>query len=194
METRGEAEVRETGFKKVIYTSKERNELLEETPWSKTFGARQIETLADYMRAYTAKKGCFIFEEDDAESFMCMIIRGSVDIISSTGGSSRVVANLQRGQSFGEMSLVDGRPRSATAMPATDSLFLVLSKDHFEHLIDEHAGLGVRFLLRLSRLISERLRRTNTLLEESMAARRDRLPAEPLRGLLPHAFVTEPEA
>ncbi len=169
METMEETQVRETGFKKIIYTSQERTELLEETPWSKTFGARQIETLADYMRAYKAKKGCVIFQEDDAESFMCMIIRGSVDIISSTSGSSRVVVNLQRGQSLGEMSLVDGRPRSASAVATTDSLLLVLSRDHFEHLIDEHAGLGVRFLLRLSRLISERLRRTNTLLEESIA-------------------------
>jgi len=49
MEETEAAEVRESGFKKIIYTSQERTELLEETPWSKTFGARQIETLADYL-------------------------------------------------------------------------------------------------------------------------------------------------
>ena len=66
------------------------------------------------------------------------------------------------------MSLIDGWPRSASAVAVEDSTMLVLTKDNFEHLLSDQPQLGSQILMKLAGLLSQRLRMTNWVLVECL--------------------------
>jgi CRP-like cAMP-binding protein len=70
--------------------------------------------------------GEIIFNEGDSSSEMFVVRTGKVEISKSVGGHSMRLAILDRGSFFGEMSLLEGLPRSATAHAVGDVSLLVL--------------------------------------------------------------------
>jgi CRP/FNR family transcriptional regulator, cyclic AMP receptor protein len=70
--------------------------------------------------------GEIIFREGDSSSEMFVVRSGQVEISKSVGGHSLRLATLDRGSFFGEMSLLEGLPRSATAHAIGDVSLLVL--------------------------------------------------------------------
>lgn len=70
--------------------------------------------------------GEIIFNEGDSSSEMFVVRSGKVEISKSVGGHSMRLATLDRGSFFGEMSLLEGLPRSATARAIGDVSLLVL--------------------------------------------------------------------
>ena len=76
------------------------------------------------------------------ESFF-LIRSGSVDIvIQDANGTERHLATLGPGEYFGEMSLLTGEPRSATARVMRDLVVVVITKDHFASLLETNPGAG----------------------------------------------------
>jgi CRP/FNR family cyclic AMP-dependent transcriptional regulator len=62
-------------------------------------------------------RGAVIFREDDAGTDMYIIIQGLVEIRKATGSSSsKILTTLQKGDMFGEMAIIEKKPRSATAV------------------------------------------------------------------------------
>jgi CRP-like cAMP-binding protein len=84
---------------------------------SKTFGAHEIQSFAG---------GEVIFTEGDTTSEMYVIRVGMVEISKQVGGHPIRLAVLDRGAFFGEMSLLEGLPRSATARAIGATQLLVL--------------------------------------------------------------------
>lgn len=74
----------------------------------------------------TFSHGELIFREGDSSSEMFVVRTGQVEISKSVGGHSMRLATLDRGSFFGEMSLLEGLPRSATAHAIGDVSLLVL--------------------------------------------------------------------
>jgi CRP-like cAMP-binding protein len=74
----------------------------------------------------TFSHGEMIFREGDSSSEMFVVRSGQVEISKSVGGHSLRLATLDRGSFFGEMSLLEGLPRSATAHAIGDVSLLVL--------------------------------------------------------------------
>jgi CRP/FNR family cyclic AMP-dependent transcriptional regulator len=76
--------------------------------------------------AQTFVDGEIIFTEGDSSSEMFVVRTGRVEISKNVGGHSMRLATLDRGSFFGEMSLLEGLPRSATARAVGDVTLLVL--------------------------------------------------------------------
>jgi CRP-like cAMP-binding protein len=91
-----------------------------------------------------------IFREGEKAEALFVIESGRVEIHAG----HRVVAILGPGEFFGEMSLIDPSPRSATAVAATDVTLVPVSEKHFLKIISETPG----FALDLLRLFARRLR------------------------------------
>jgi len=86
--------------------------------------------------------GDIIFNQGDRGDALYFIDAGQVDIgVSSDTEKSRKIATLTTGHSFGEMALLTGDPRSATAMAATSVSLLKIDKIHFDELIDKSPNL-----------------------------------------------------
>lgn len=143
----------------------ERAEMLDCTKWGLEFNWKELVSIAVYLKVSRTIKGMTIFHENDSEAYMCIIVDGKVDIVKADDTSRRkMLATLDKGKAFGEMSLIDGGKRSASAMAAEDTTVLILTKEAFERLLQENNVLGIKLLLKISKLISLRLRMTSGIL------------------------------
>jgi CRP/FNR family transcriptional regulator, cyclic AMP receptor protein len=90
---------------------------------------------------------------------------GTSDVPASLShGVERVLVHLKSGEFFGEMSFIDGMPRSASAFSVEASEILVLEKSGFDRLAAEDSALAFRIAMNMAKILSGRLRQTDQLL------------------------------
>jgi CRP/FNR family transcriptional regulator, cyclic AMP receptor protein len=105
-----------------------------------------------------------LFRTGDAGDAMYVIERGKVRIcVQATDGNELTLAELGRGDFFGEMALFDGQRRSADAVVAEESRLAVLSREHFLFFMRSNPDVALEMLTALA----NRLRRTDELLRDS---------------------------
>ena len=90
---------------------------------------------------------------------MYVLIDGSVKIIDND--SETVFASLKGGDFFGELALLDEEPRSASSVATTPSRLIGFFRTDLLTLMKKNPELGNQILLNLSRVLGERLRKTN---------------------------------
>ena len=87
------------------------------------------------------------------------VVSGRVEIRKeSVDGRQTVLALFNKGSSVGEMSLVEDSPRSATVSAIEDSELLILTRENFERILNEHPYIGIKILRNLAKSLSARLR------------------------------------
>jgi len=104
-----------------------------------------------------------IFREGDKTNEMYIILSGNIKITKATGdGKSLVLAELGPGSMIGEMSLISGQPRSATATAVTDVKLKAITRDIFTR-----TAVGVpAWAMCIAKVLIERLRQTNITLKK----------------------------
>jgi CRP-like cAMP-binding protein len=123
-----------------------------------------LEELAGKLTLRKYDLGTTIFKKDDPGSTLYIIRNGQVNIsASSPGGGEVILAMMADGDFFGELSILDQKPRSATATAMRTSSVFTLERDDFLDVVRTEPDLAINALAALS----ERLRRTNTLLGEA---------------------------
>ena len=122
-----------------------------------------LERLTGSMRSRRFRRGEVIFHLGDPGDALFVILSGDVKIsLPSETGEEAILATLGSGAVFGELALLDGAPRSASATALTATETVVLPRDRFRELIATEAG--VRDALLAS--IAGELRRLTTHVEE----------------------------
>ena len=122
-----------------------------------------LERLTGSMRSRRFRRGEVIFHLGDPGDALFVIVSGDVKIsLPSETGEEAILATLGSGAVFGELALLDGAPRSASATALTATETVVLPRDRFRELIATEAG--VRDALLAS--IAGELRRLTTHVEE----------------------------
>ncbi|MCX5826484.1 MAG: cyclic nucleotide-binding domain-containing protein, partial [Deltaproteobacteria bacterium] len=102
----------------------------------------EMEDVLLCVQPYHAMAHQEIFKQGDKGDALYLIDVGQVDIVVGAGrGEMKKIATLGTGQSFGEMALLTGEPRSATAVAVKDVLLLKIDKIHFDELIDKSPNL-----------------------------------------------------
>ena len=108
-----------------------------------------------------------IFREGDSGNQMFLIVEGEVEIRKkTTEKSTTTLATLKKGDFFGEMAMVERKPRSATAIAIINCRLLALDQNAFMSLIEQNSDFAVRMI----KVLSTRLRRTNLLFEQVMGS------------------------
>ncbi len=114
-------------------------------------------------------QGAVIFRENDDGNEMFIIIQGLVEIRKSTGPtSSKILTTLQKGDMFGEMAIIEKQPRSATAVATQPTRVLVLN----EKLYDNMIGTNPDFARKMNKVLSERIRRADAIIQNIMTTNR----------------------
>ncbi len=144
----------------------ERAEMLEKTLWSKEFSWRELEELAKYMNVEAYKKDSVIFDEGDQKAFMGVVFMGKVNILKESESEKKLITSIGAGKLFGEMSLIDGNPRSATAIACEYTILIVLSQHEFSRILDEKPRMGAKILQKIATIMSYRLRETTGVLAD----------------------------
>ena len=96
---------------------------------------------------------------------MYVIIDG--EVIINDPETKKIYANLYSGDFFGELALLDDEPRSASAITKQASRLIGFFRTDLLTLIERSPELGNRVLLNLSRVLGERLRKTNQEMAKS---------------------------
>jgi predicted acylesterase/phospholipase RssA/CRP-like cAMP-binding protein len=101
-------------------------------------------------------RGERLFRQGDAGDALYIVVNGRLRIVlEPTAGARQVLSEVGRGELVGEMALITGQPRSATAEAARDCELVRLPKASFERLVDREP----RAMLRLARALVLRLQR-----------------------------------
>jgi len=118
----------------------------------------------------TFPAGSVIIREDEAGDSMFIMVKGEVEITKRLGlvldeetPNERIIIRLkaEEGVCFGEMSLLENEPRSATVTALTECLLMEMGRENFMRLIRENSDMGCKVLWRLAQLLSRYLRKTN---------------------------------
>jgi CRP-like cAMP-binding protein len=132
--------------------------LLRKVPLFARLDEDALRRLARHMRRRTFRAGETIVYTGDPGHTLYVILSGSVKICRTTADGDRtVIALLGPGKFFGEMSLLDGQPRSADALVAETAEIVMLARDDFESVLRENVDVALDLLA----VMAERLRRTN---------------------------------
>ena len=96
------------------------------------------------------KKGDFVFEEGDEAIFAYVLTEGVIEIIQTTKGEQRVLGKVEKGTVFGEMAIIDGFPRSASARAAVDCKVQEVGHKEFINYISKKPDAAFSIMTRLS--------------------------------------------
>ncbi|HSQ66754.1 MAG TPA: Crp/Fnr family transcriptional regulator [Polyangiaceae bacterium] len=94
--------------------------------------------------------GDVLFHEGELGEEMYVIQSGAVEITKAMGGVERPIATLGRGEFLGEMAILNGKPRTATARVVEDMKCLVLDKRTLEVMIQKNSEIALRLIKKLA--------------------------------------------
>lgn len=129
----------------------------------------ELTILAQHMSYVHLKRGEYLFIEGEKGSFMGFVVEGLLEVVKkSETGQSVVIAKLTKGNSIGEMALIDKSPRSATVIARQPTLMVTLTDKGFDMLTDRSPILAVKVIQKVARLLSLYMRRTSSRLADLM--------------------------
>ena len=135
-------------------------ELLERVPFVAALGASDREALAAEAKRRRFKRDEVVFDKDDPGESLFIIDEGSVRIyLPSLQGADLTLALLGPGDFFGDMALLDGRPRSASAAALQETETVALDRADFIAVIRSRPEAAMAVLAAVAR----RLRETNEM-------------------------------
>jgi uncharacterized membrane protein len=141
-------------------------ESLRSVPLFGTLDDRAARTLRDLMSVREAPPGTLLFKMGDPGDAMYLIEGGRVRIYIHDGdGENLTLAELGNGDFFGEMAIVDGKPRSANAAVIEQACLAVLAREDFLRFVRDNPDVA----LVMVSAITERLRRTDELLRQRVS-------------------------
>ena len=141
----------------------DRQKLLRDHPLFSGLPAEIIERLSSYAVLKNVKRGATIFAKGDAGNSLFAVCDGTVKIASPSAAGKDAVFNLvQVGGIFGEIALLDGRPRTADAVAATNCQLMVIDRRDFLPLVRSQPELAVRII----DVLCARLRHTSEQVED----------------------------
>jgi len=149
-------------------TAAEKRKLFEGHSLFGILSTEEIDALVLRARFEHYPAGYLIFARGTPGRSMMAVLSGGVRIsTTSPNGRDVVLAILNPGEVFGEMALLDGGDRTADATALSDCGLLVIDQRDFIPFLESRADLCIRFL----RLLSQRLRRTDEMVEMALFER-----------------------
>lgn len=123
--------------------------------------------LALRLRERALRKGEVLFREGDKGDEMFLIREGTIVVSKPVlGRVEQVLARLGAGEFFGEMSLFDQAPRSATVQADTEALLLCLDRESLQQFIEISPRAAAAFFFQMVQVFTTRLRESGNLVAE----------------------------
>jgi CRP/FNR family cyclic AMP-dependent transcriptional regulator len=134
-------------------------------PLFREFPPAVIEHFGTYMTRRSMRRGATIFAKGDPGTGLMAVLWGSVKISVPTADGREAVLNIiNPGEIFGEMALLDGRPRSAEAVAMEDCELMVIDRRDFIPFLREQPDIALKFI----EILCARIRHTSEQVEDVM--------------------------
>jgi CRP-like cAMP-binding protein len=135
---------------------------LKAIPLFKELGKRDLQNLIGIIHNRNYLAGEYIFYQGDPGLGMYIIREGEVDIKREKANKKSVtIAQLKQGDFFGELALVDGEKRSASAIANIDTRLSVIFKPDLDEFIEKYPKKGIKILQGIAQIAAVRLRTLN---------------------------------
>jgi CRP/FNR family cyclic AMP-dependent transcriptional regulator len=159
-----------------MLTPMERVLHLKKIPLFVDLGGRELAAIASVATEETVPEGEVIIREGEIGETMFFVLRGGVSVIKSMDTPNSLhLADIMVDDFFGEMSLFDRQPRSASVVAKQETDLLVLNRFEFDELMREYPRIAIQ----ACRVFSQRLRDLQEKIQaESPQADRSGLPEQ----------------
>jgi len=140
--------------------------MLHETGLANGLNDTQLNTLSGFPEEQSASKGTIIIREDSRTRDLYIICKGRVSIrmtLPSGIEKEEILLMLNEKQIFGEISLVDGSPRSATVRAEEDVVLLRFDYQKLIDFFDEDPRAAYLIMRNIAAILAARTRNTNLL-------------------------------
>ena len=136
--------------------------LFKQIPLFSTLRDEELEAILKLSFIKKCPKDTIILLEDEEGDTLFIILKGKVKVTTfSEGGKEVIFSILSEGDFFGDMSLLDGKPRSATVISIEDSELRLIRRIDFKKLVEMHPGIALKLLEELT----SRLRKADERIE-----------------------------
>lgn len=147
------------------------HQVLARVPLFAALTRRELARIETILHHRQASAGESLVREGEQGFGMYVILSGRIEIRQAgADGGAHLLATLGPGEFFGEQALLDETPRTATALASQPTSVVGFFRSDLLELIEGEPRLGLKIVMRLSQMISVRLRHTNHLLKEARAA------------------------
>ena len=137
-------------------------DILKQIPLFSTLKDEELKAINRLSLTKKCSKDTIILLEKEEGDTLFIIIRGKVKVTTfSETGKEVIFSLLKEGDFFGDMSLLDGNPRSATVISIEDSELRLIRRNDFKNLIKKHPGIALKLLEELT----SRLRKADERIE-----------------------------
>lgn len=134
---------------------------LKDSPLFNGLAAKEIEFLGTVLTPQQMSAGKTIYIENMTGESLYLISNGAVRISQMLAeGEEQTLVVLGSGDTFGELAVIDGGPRAATARVVEDVSLLSLTRKDYNQLCTNNPRLGMQLTLNIFRSFSQRLRRS----------------------------------
>lgn len=126
------------------------------------FSDKDLSKLAPFCEMREMAEGTTVFIENMPGESLFLVKKGTIRISKMFAeGDEKTLVVLGPEDIFGEMAVIDGLPRSATARVAEDAELISLKKKDLERLCQEDAALALKLVSNIVRVFSKRVREAN---------------------------------
>ncbi len=140
---------------------------LHNIPWFARLTESELDVLATNVNLCEFERGELIFSQESDGSILYIIVSGQVQIFrNGSNGQEFALAVFYDGEFFGELALIDGLPRAASAKAMCETKTLTLHRNNFLRTISTHPSIAA-FILEV---MAARLRQSNTYAELRISA------------------------
>lgn len=155
----------------------------------------ELDRFVSLMRRENFRKGETLFNEGDTGDTMYIVLSGTVAInVNLADGKTLEIAEISEGNFFGEMSIFDSVPRSATCCLKQDTQVLSLKGDDFYTFIRNNPEAGIKVMHRMLEITSTRLKDTGAFLSDMVTwgeQARTRAITDDFTGLYNRRFLDD---
>jgi CRP-like cAMP-binding protein len=151
------------GAKQQGERTRDKLSLLRSHPLFRDLPPAVIERLGSYMKTRRVARGTTMFAKGDPGSGLMGVLAGAVKVsVASADGKDIVLNVFREGDIFGEIALLDGRPRTADATAMSDCELIVIERRDFVPFLSSQPDVMLKFI----EILCSRLRRTSEQVQD----------------------------
>lgn len=141
-----------------------------ETPMFEELEPSELMEIIHIVKTEEYREGDVVFSEGDPGDAWYVLYRGAVEVLKHGATGEKRITTLGPQACFGEISILDGSPRSATVRVTEDSLVFRVPRDSFSELTDNGHLVAYKLLHQMAILLAARQRSTTLRLSELLNA------------------------
>jgi CRP/FNR family transcriptional regulator, cyclic AMP receptor protein len=137
--------------------------LLSSFSFFKNIDQKHLDTVISYFKLNSYNTGDIVIRKGDPGGRFFIIVSGSINVLNDAG---IIISTLEKGEVFGEMSLICNESVNATIQVKEPSSILYINQPNFQKILDIYPGIQLYF----SRLMAERLNKSNKIRAEDLSS------------------------